>query len=203
MEETPAIPFIDPWLLNMAGYCHFIAAFSKNFYYNSIIVTTLDSLHFLSANVKWNNIKKVVIVFDEYLEALQMTKPRIRQVNIRRALGCVNSEEVRELVNEWNRYVELLDLTMTSIHECKIVEWLKKTSGDPLEITGYMYTSMKDNLRREEKVLEILENMMSVVERLKEATDTEKLTAKEKLVVKRLIKKLRSSLAVWVIFFIR
>jgi len=61
---------------------------------------------------------------------------------------------------------------------------------------GYMYTYMKDNLRREEKVLEILENMMSAVERLKEATDTEKSTAKEKLIVKRLIKKLRSSLAV-------
>jgi len=64
VEEAPAIPFIDPWLLKMAGYCPFIAAFPKNFYYNSIIVTTLDSLPFLSANVKRNNIKKVVIVFD-------------------------------------------------------------------------------------------------------------------------------------------
>jgi len=66
--------------------------------------------------------KKVVIFFDKYLEALQITNPRIRQVNIRRALGGVNSEEVGELVNEWNRYVELPDPTLTSIHECKIVE---------------------------------------------------------------------------------
>ena len=85
VEEAPPTPFIDPWLLKMAGYCPFIAVFSKNFYYNSIIVTTLDSLPFPLANVKRNNIRKVVIVFDEYLEALQRTKPRIRHVNIKRA----------------------------------------------------------------------------------------------------------------------
>ena len=168
----------------MAGYCPFIASFSKNFYYNSIIVTTLDSLPFLLANVKMNNIKKVNIVLDKYLEALQRTKPRIRQVNIRRALRGVNSGEVRELVNEWNRYVELLDLILTSIHEYKIVEWLKKTLGDPLEMMGCMYTYGK-----EEKV---------VVERLKEAA--EKLNTKEKLTVKRLVRKLISSLGVWVTF---
>ena len=57
-------------MLKYAGYCPFIAASSKYFYYNSIVVATLDSLPFLLANVKRNNIKKAVVNFDEYLEAI-------------------------------------------------------------------------------------------------------------------------------------
>ncbi|RLG75780.1 MAG: hypothetical protein DRO12_05115 [Thermoprotei archaeon] len=185
-------------MLKMAGYCPFIAAFSKNFYYNSIIVTTLNSLPFLLANIRRNNIRKVVIVFDEYLEALQRMKPRIRIVDVRRALKGVNSREVERPVSEWNRYVKLLDLTLTSIHERKIVKWLEKISGNPLEIIAYMYAYMMDNMRKEEKVLEILEKMRSVIERLEEAAN--KLNTRERLVVRRLAKKLKSSLGVWVTF---
>ena len=54
-----------------------------------------------------------------------------------------------------------------------------------------MYTYMKDNLRKEEKILEILENMMSIAKRL---------NVRERLIVKRLAKKLGSSLGVWVTF---
>ena len=197
-RRPPATPFMDPWMLKMAGYCPFIAAFSKNYYYNSIVVTTLDSLPFLLANVRRNNIRKVVVVFDEYLEALQRMKPRIRLVDARRALRRVDSREVERLVDEWNKYVKLLDLTLASIHERKIVEWLERTPGDPLEIMAYMYTHMRDNLRREEEILEILEEMRRVVERLEEAAD--RLKIREKLIVKRLAKKLKGSLGVWVTF---
>jgi len=43
-RRLPPVPFLDPWLLKLSGYCPFVAAFNKSFWYKSIVVLTADSL---------------------------------------------------------------------------------------------------------------------------------------------------------------
>jgi len=74
-RRLPNVPFIDPWNLKLSGYCPFVAASSKRFWYNSIVVITVDSLKYALRRILNLGIRNVVVVFDEYLVHLKKKMP--------------------------------------------------------------------------------------------------------------------------------
>jgi len=74
-RRLPNVPFIDQWNLKLSGYCPFVAASSKRFWYNSIVVITVDSLKYALRRILNLGIRNVVVVFDEYLVHLKKKMP--------------------------------------------------------------------------------------------------------------------------------
>ena len=164
-SRVPKVPFIDPWLVKASGYCLFQILWSKSLVHNSIVVTTLNALPLVLRAVKRAGVTKVILVVDEYLEALMRSKPVIRQVNTAKVRSRVNNREVVRLVDGWNRLVTLLDQVLIKAHE-EILE--RKCKGNcPPERLVEMHGLWGDNLRRNEEVREIIGEMRSIVERLK------------------------------------
>lgn len=188
--KVPKVPFIDPWLAKASGYCLFQMLWSKSLVHNSIIVTTLNALSLVLRAVHRAGVTKVILVVDEYLEALMRSRPVIRQVNTAKVRSRVNNKEVMRLVDEWNRLVTLLDQVLVKAHE-EILD--RKCKGNcPPERLVDIYGLWKDNLRRNKEVKEIIDEMGSIVERLK--AKAKELNPAEKLYVLRLARRLERSI---------
>jgi len=82
-RRVPPAPVLDPWILRLSGYCPFIAATSKSFWYKSIVVVTADALWFALNNIIRHNIRNVVLIFDEYLMHLAR-KAKVKRIDLRR-----------------------------------------------------------------------------------------------------------------------
>ncbi len=189
--EVPKVPFIDPWLAKASGYCLFQMLWSKSLVHNSIIVTTLNALPLVLRAVHRAGVTKVILVVDEYLEALMRSRPVIRRVSVTKVRSRVSDREVVGLVDEWNRLVELLDRELIRAHE-EILD--KKCNGScPAEKLVEIYGLWKDNLRRNQEVKKIIGKMRDVVEGLK--ARARGLTPIEKLYVLRLARRLEKNLS--------
>ena len=81
-SRVPKVPFIDPWLAKASGCCPFQMLWSKSLVHNSIIVTTLNALPLILRAVQGAGVTKVILVIDEYLEALMRSKLVIRRVDV-------------------------------------------------------------------------------------------------------------------------
>jgi len=82
-RRVPPAPTLDPWILKLSGYCPFIAASSKAFWYKSIAILTSDALWFAMNNIIRHNIRNVIIVFDEYLIHLAR-KAKVKRVDLKK-----------------------------------------------------------------------------------------------------------------------
>jgi len=132
-RKLPPVPVLDVWNLKLAGYCPFIAASSKSFWYKSIVVVTADSLAFAVKNVLRHKIKRVIVVFDEYLVMLNK-RGKVKQIDVKKLEGMfkdvLDAEydvnvldrngdgewvwvdrrlSLRNLFNIWNNCVRLID----------------------------------------------------------------------------------------------
>jgi len=164
-SKVPKVPFIDPWLAKASGYCLFQMLWSKSLVHNSIIVTTLNALPLILRAVQRAGVTKVILVIDEYLEALMRSRPVIKKANIARVRSRVGDRGVLRLVGEWNRLVTLLDQVLVKAHEEILA---KKCGGNcPPGRLVEIYGLWKDNLRRNQRVKEIISKMRNVIEGLK------------------------------------
>jgi len=108
-EKVPKVPFIDPWLAKASGYCLFQMIWAKSLVHNSIVVTTLKALPLILRATRRAGVTKVILVVDEYVEALMKSRPTIKQVDIAKVKKRVNDRVVVDLVSEWNKLARLLD----------------------------------------------------------------------------------------------
>jgi len=94
-RNLPPVPALDPWVLKFSGYCPFVSANAKSYWYKSIVVVTADSLFFALKKVLSYKIKRVILVFDEYLVMLNR-RGKVRRIDprwIKEAFGDIAEKE--------------------------------------------------------------------------------------------------------------
>jgi len=156
-RNIPPVPVLDPWVLKTAGYCPFIAASSKGYWYKSIVIVTAESLQFAIKNVLRHKIKRVVLVLDEYLVLLNR-RGKLKEIDLdwaEKAFKDIIDEEfiikgpqwdeggnlgwvdvkvtLRQLLRVWNSGVKALNDIAVDYYTGKVKEY-----GSGLYFVNYM-----------------------------------------------------------------
>lgn len=128
-RKMPPVPVLDPWILKISGYCPFVSSFSKEFWYKSVVIVNSSSLWFAISNIIRHGIRRVVLIFDEYLVHL-MRRGMVKKIDVKKlekVFGDILDEEfdvevvdssgkqmimkvsLRRLIERWNELVDALD----------------------------------------------------------------------------------------------
>jgi hypothetical protein len=123
-RRLPPAPVMDTWVLKLAGYCPFISASSKSFWYKSIVVLTYNSLGYALRQIARHKIRRVILVLDEWLflaDKLRGVLVILDAKKLKRVFGELFEREfdvdsggdvrvsVAKIVNAWNRLVSEID----------------------------------------------------------------------------------------------
>ncbi len=160
-SKIPKVPFIDPWIAKASGYCPFQMLWSKGLVHNSVVVTTLNALPLILSSAQRAGVTKVILVIDEYVEALMRSRPTLNQIDITNMKSRVKDNVILNLIYEWNRMINLLSQKLMKAHE----ELLERKCGNTCNpwMLVAIYGLWKDNLYKNEEVKETINKLKEIM----------------------------------------